>query len=244
MTALTRSEEASNGSFLRDWIALLILLISAVLITALAVLAIVSGDEDTSERIFSMLLPVATSWVGTVLAFYFGRENFEAANKQVRQLIDRLTPEERARALVTAIMRKRNGIVLHKHPAGQSDPNIDVNTLRAKLTGDVSRLPVLGDDDVARYLLHSATIDRYLAEGGQGTDTLAQMIASEKAKNREYGPGKGFIVVAESATIGDAKRLMELTHGCQDIFVTKGGSDKERLTGWISNVRLSKYLQQ
>ncbi|MEJ2756141.1 MAG: hypothetical protein P8104_10015 [Gammaproteobacteria bacterium] len=70
------------------------------------------------------------------------------------------------------------------------------------------------------------------------------MLAADKEENLEYGPGKGFVIVSESMTIGDAKNLMEQTPGCLDIFVTKSGTNKEELLGWISNIRLSKYLHK
>jgi len=73
------------------------LIFSALSITVLAGYAI-AKDPTNTMTIFNVILPVFASWVGTILAFYFGRENFESANKQVRELVDRLTPEERATA--------------------------------------------------------------------------------------------------------------------------------------------------
>ena len=63
-------------------------------IAALTILGAIVIANDKSEALTSLkrLLPVMATWVGTVLAFYFGGENFESASKQVRasnaQLVD------------------------------------------------------------------------------------------------------------------------------------------------------------
>lgn len=86
-----------QGPSVRNLIALGILLVSALAITALAAVA-VNADSSNALTMFNTSLPVFASWVGTVLAFTFGRENFESANSQMRPLISKLSPEERAQA--------------------------------------------------------------------------------------------------------------------------------------------------
>ena len=46
------------------------------------------------KDILGMLLPVLGTWVGTVLAFYFSKENFIAAAQQTSNLVRQLTPEQ------------------------------------------------------------------------------------------------------------------------------------------------------
>jgi len=36
---------------------------------------------------------------------------------------------------------------------------------------------------------------------------------------------------------------MEMSENCQDIFVTENGKDNEPLLGWISDGKLSQYLE-
>src|SRR5437660_837167 len=36
---------------------------------------------NTAQYVLTAVLPVVAAWVGTVLAFYFGRENYESAAK-------------------------------------------------------------------------------------------------------------------------------------------------------------------
>jgi hypothetical protein len=185
---------------------------------------------------------VIASWIGTVLAFYFGRENFESANRQVREMIERLTPEERARTRVVAIMRRMADVVCFKIPQGKGDQDVPLKDLRAKFSDTVSRLPVLNPDGTVKYMIHQSRIDKHLADGGQETDSLETFIARQKAAGVEFGLDRGFIVVAENATLAEAKRKAEATN-IPDIFVTETGAADEPPVGWISNVRMAKFLE-
>lgn len=228
----------------RNQIALWILVVSAVAIIALGGLAIwLSGDRpNTAQNIFNMTLPVFASWVGTVLAFYFGRENFESANEKVRQLIDKLSPEERASAPVSSIMRGTAETALVKLAADKDESKVTVQEMRAMLTGDISRLPVVDATGAPRYMVHGSSIDRFKADGGKDEQTLADLL-KKMAPNGEFGPRKGFALAKPDDSIATAKARMDAVAGCQDIFVTADGSEKQPLRGWVSNVRLGKFLQ-
>ncbi len=92
-------------------------------------------------------------------------------------------------------------------------------------------------------MIHDSAIDKYLASGGNQEDTLEKFVANQKKAGFDFGVNKGFVVVSEQSTIADAKRKMEETRSCQDIFITKKGTPDEPLTGWVSNVRLAKFLE-
>ncbi len=238
---MAKTDKTSNGGA-RSILAYVTLIFSAVAITVLAVAAIVM-DRQNAMTIFNIVLPVFASWVGTILAFYFGRENFESANKQVRELVQRLTPEQRAKALVTTIMRSVDNLVHFQIPAGKGDQDIKLSELSSKFGGNVSRLPILDAEKRPKYMVHESSIAKYIAAGGKYEDTLEKFIATQKKGGLDYGVNKGFVVVSEQTTLADAKRKMEETPSCQDIFITKGGSPEESLNGWISNLRLAKYLE-
>jgi hypothetical protein len=46
-----------------------------------------------------MILPMIGTWVGTVLAFYFGKEQLEAATRSVTSIARELTPDEKLRSI-------------------------------------------------------------------------------------------------------------------------------------------------
>lgn len=233
--------KSSNGG-LRSKLAIATLMFSVVAMTVLAIVAIVI-EPDSAMTIFNIVLPVFASWVGTILAFYFGRENFESANQQVRELVDRLTPEQRAKAPVTSVMRSLLNTAYFQITEGKSDQDVKLSELIAKFGGNVSRLPIIAADNRAKYMIHESSIDKYIASGGKQEDSLEKFIATQKKAGFDFGVNKGFVVVSERTMLADAKRKMEETPSCQDILITKGGSPDEAVTGWISNLRLGKYLE-
>jgi ABC-type sugar transport system permease subunit len=80
----------------RNTVACGVLIVAGVSIVGLGVATILLSPSN-AQSTFNLVLPVLASWVATVLVFYFGRENFESASRQVREMADKLTPEQRAK---------------------------------------------------------------------------------------------------------------------------------------------------
>lgn len=51
------------------------------------------------------------------------------------------------------------------------------------------------------------------------------------------------MVIAEEASMREAKLKMDSADGCQDILVTENDKADEAVAGWVSNVRLAKYME-
>ena len=69
----------------------LIIVSSGLLLIAILALVIIllASDQDRFESakwVFNAIIPLIASWIGTVIAFYFGRENFESATRQAMAL--------------------------------------------------------------------------------------------------------------------------------------------------------------
>jgi hypothetical protein len=173
----------------RNYLAYAVLIFSAIAITVLASIAIYVDSGKNTLTILNVVLPVVASWVGTILAFFFGRENYESATR----LIQELNPEERSGSLVTTIMRRFSDTVHFKIPEGKSDADVTLKDLRAKFVKDTTtRLPVVYSNDSPKYILHASRIDNYLVSGGKEEDTLEQFIDNRKAVGFEFGLNKGF----------------------------------------------------
>src|SRR5205807_604178 len=50
-----------------------------------------AANAADSEKIFNAILPVFGTWVGTLLAFYFSKANFDAATKSVTDIAQKMT---------------------------------------------------------------------------------------------------------------------------------------------------------
>ena len=86
----------------RNLIALIItgLVVGVTVFIAIYILYNPMKNEDGSVSINlsfigQTLLPLWGTWIGTVLAFYFGKANFDAVTKSYQDAIRNLTPEEK-----------------------------------------------------------------------------------------------------------------------------------------------------
>jgi hypothetical protein len=227
-----------SGVQARAVIAALVVIVTIVALTILGAIAIAS-DKATAITLFNM-----ATWVGTVLAFYFGRENFESANKQVRatnaQLVQiaQRTQRELVRQPITEIMRPISAITY-----GLFSATVTIADLRAKFTDVVTRLPVLTSDLKPLYMIHASSVEKYLNAPTHLDSTLQQFIDAEAQAGNFYDPQRGFALLAETASVADAKQALEASASVQDVFITAKGTADEPLVGWVSNTRLSRCLK-
>jgi len=215
---------------------------SLIFIAVIAAVAIWKDSENTMT-VFNMVLPVVATWVGTIIAFYFGRENFESATNQVRMFTQKLTSGDKAETPVTSIMISLSAMVYFSIPQGNTEKDIKLLTLYKKLGEKITRIPVLDAKNVVKYMIHESSINKYLADGGKLNDSLETFLKKTKANGYEFGINAAFIILSEKATIGVAKNKMEEIHFCKDIFITQSGRIGDPVTGWISDVILARFLE-
>jgi hypothetical protein len=226
---------------LRKWLSTVIVFSSIGGIIITAALAMYYGSkEDNSERIFTMLLPVFTSWVGTVMAFYYGKENFSAANQETRELLKEVSqPSNKPEISVKVAMRSITDMKVKTLSDDTAAQTTTITDLKNKLSNEASRLPILNYEKHPLYMLHSSIINS--VPQNDLTQSLSDFIVTQKQAGKRFGVNYGFVVVSENSVLSDAKEKM-LKQKCQDIFVTKEGSADEPLVGWISNIRLAKFM--
>jgi hypothetical protein len=222
----------------RHWLAGTITGISIVGAVALGIAAIRSGPNSTAQTILGTVLPVIGTWVGTVLAYYFAKENIEAATRSFTAIARELTPEEKLRSKpVQQVMILRKDMFVARGPAQNVNLVQTIKALEESKKG--VRLPVLDDEDRPLYVVHRSTIDKFLVDKAFSNPTsalailtLADMLAESDLK---AALEKSFAVVRLDATLADAKIAMDALAFPQDVFVTQTGSQKEPVLGWITN---------
>jgi hypothetical protein len=241
------SNETKN---IRDEITKLVIWGSFVIIALISVVSI-SLNISNAREVLTMVFPVVTSWVGTVLAFYFGRENFESASKQLQQVVRQLTPEEKAQMLVDQVMMNYVDITSIKMTEDDYKNNSlkidDLNDIFVPgdntKSHEITRLPIVGPNRSPKYMIHLSNFLKYKLELRDLKDKkLSDFLDFFKGK-QEFGVNKGFVVVASGTTLAHAKSSLEEKKGCADIFVTKNGNADEPFLGWISNTDLLKALK-
>ena len=202
---------------------------------------------DLVKYLLATILPVVAGWVGTVLAFYYGKENFEAGTKSVTTAAQALTSKEKLATIMVATMgmarSEFNALVLDTEDVNVAKTT-DLQTVKEgfKNTKEpdklYERLPIFLKGDVPFMVLHRSTMNAYLVDADDKdpkNSTLANLF-----KKVKYLPNDSFAVVSPDATAALAKTEMEKVSNCSDVFVTTDGKKTGAVTRWITNVDLLK----
>src|SRR5205814_4878107 len=117
------------------WALVAILAIAGLIIVVAGINAIRSPKEtekffDIAKYVLGVLLPVIGAWVGTVLAFYFGQVNFEAASRSAANLVRQLSPREKLQAeAASQAMMKINEVTTFKIQPDKTEADITIREL-------------------------------------------------------------------------------------------------------------------
>jgi CBS domain-containing protein len=193
---------------------------------------IIGTKDKEAQNVLNTVLPLFGTWVGTVLAYYFARENFETAASSTQQLVRDLTPEEKLRST-------RVADVMTKGISSQRDRNAKAKDVQEQLQKKkIKRLPILKESGVLDALLYLEDIYSYLlgfSEPDRSNKTLGNLL-DEKPYLKQTPA-----YVSESATLAEAKAAMEKFENCKVVVVTKSGSSSEPVLGILTNTDFAKY---
>lgn len=150
----------------RFWMVVGMTVLSVLGVTTLAIVIIAtsaSGEKSaTAQLVLTAVLPLLGSWVGTILAFYFSRENLEAATNSVTQLAN-LTPMQKLQSLpVTSKWITTDKMFRKSTPLDGIKLVPTLSELNA--SGKGNRLPVLSDKNYPALVVHRSWIDRFLTK--------------------------------------------------------------------------------
>ena len=234
------------------WALVAILAIAALIILVAGINAIRYNEKEQRDQFFDIakyvlgvLLPVIGAWVGTVLAFYFGQVNFEAASRSAANLVRQLSPREKLQAeAASQAMMKINEVTTFKIPPDKTEADITIRELidegfEKDKSHPRQRLPILDAESRGKYVLHRSIIDAFVAPMKRPPDvdesTLSLEDLLEDSKLKDY-IANSFLPVAPEATLADAKDLLDKNPQCLDILVTQDGTKNGLVVGWITNV--------
>ncbi|MFL6136320.1 MAG: hypothetical protein ACJ74O_00765 [Frankiaceae bacterium] len=250
MAGTSPASQSGSDSRARWMLALAIVTLSVIGITIASVVAIAfatSADRPEMARlVFSAVLPLFGTWVGTVLAFYFARENLAAATTATQSVTEsalRLTQRLRPDAPVPEVMIQRSSMVEMAVASGTDPRALLLADLRTRMVNaHVHRLPILDASGAALYVVHDSTLAWYAesvsAPAGVLPGTLGDLL-----DNVTYGPAiRALGFVGSAATVADARREMAAVPFCNDVFVTKTGARSEAVVGWITNTLLAEIV--
>jgi hypothetical protein len=224
--------------------------LAAILVAAIPTIILVRAGTATADDIrdgftnvkdiLGVLLPVMSAWAGTVLAFYFTRENFESAARSTASLVRQLSPEEKLKSILIrdAMIRIEDAdtLILEKEP---SEIKLKDDIIKGILDKkNRNRLPILDQARLIKYMAHRSLFDKFIADkAGAGADvsklTLANMLEEQEFKEMLIG---SYRTVQETSNLADAKAFMDKIKICSDVFATEDGQPTTKVIGWITDV--------
>lgn len=199
------------------------------------------------QYVMGVLLPLWGTWIGTVLAYYYSKENFESANKSVQQIVDKLTSEKKLATVkaIDAMIAKEN---LIKQVVG---PGEDLTKFKLKEdcidfveTNKIKRVIILDDKDCAKYVIHRDLVSFFITNeiltGGDVKDLTLNDMYTKGSGDIKNTMDNSVKFIGKKANLLEAKNLIQQYKTCQDVFITENGNPGEPILGWITNVTITE----
>ena len=240
----------STRSQIAKWV---IIGASGIIIVLASVLIVVSGEKgEAAEKIFSMVIPMLGTWVGTVLAYYFSGENFEKANQSMNQLVEQMKDRKLQQTGVSEAMISRNLMEVVILADGGDGSNINLLTdVIGRLSSTVTRIPVLSGTGIAKYIIHQSLLYKFITEKTiESTEQNKSFDVSNQTlkdfldyRQMRTDVERTFAFVSVDASLADAKTAMERLTGCQDVFVSEDGTGAKPVKGWLTNIDITRHAK-
>lgn len=241
--------------------------IIGVLILAMILLAIASAtvwkEGDIGEeyrlvldKIMTGILPLFGAWVGAIIAFYFGRDNYDAAARNVRQAIVATGGAPLESIYVKSVMVPANKLVTAAMPAEENTelqsgimPRLEQRGLGRLVIVDGAAMPdhAPAAGAVAKGVVHDSVINRFIAnQMGQNVDkakiTLGSLLADADVARLLSA---AVVYVTPEATLADVRRKMDEASRdapatVRDALVTATGKAGEPLLGYVTDINLAE----
>lgn len=230
-----------------------IFVISFTGVIVLATVIIVLNETDSTTRyahfkdIISILLPLWGTWIGTVLAYYFSKDNFESANRSVQQIVDKLSTEKKlATVKARDVMIVRNKLIVQilNETEDLSKFKLKEDCIDFVEKNKIKRVLILDNKDRAKYVFHRDLISYFITN-----EVLAGRVVQDATLKFMYENASAEIkdtinnsvkFIGENANLLEAQNIIQKYKTCQDVFITKNGNPDEPVLGWITNVTLSE----
>jgi hypothetical protein len=249
---VTKATERSSGTQrsagpedarFRTRLAATIVGLSIVGILAISVAAIVLSEVasrgETTRLVFGSVLPLLGTWIGTILAFYFARENFATATESTLRLTGQLTRE----TPVSEAMIRRSDMLVRQLGHSETEANISIQEITTAMQAKgFKRIPVLDQSGAAIYIIHDSLILYYAQfEKKAATDPafLQKSLADLRVVPDLKQLSEALAFAPESAAVGDARDRMQAVPRCNDVFITSSGDPKSPVIGWLTNTLLA-----
>lgn len=194
------------------------------------------------KDIISIILPILATWIGTVLAYYFSRENFESANKSVRDLVSIVSTDQKLRETkVLDASIPIDQITSYEYTTESELEAVLVSAFIKKIEESKTlRLPIIDKQRVVKYCIHRSIFDKFISIRATADPAEVAGLTFKDMKTTSLNDIKtyvtsGFAMVSAAATMYDCKIIMDNNKFVEDIFITQNGQKNEPILGWVTN---------
>ena len=197
---------------------------------------------DIAKWILGTILPVVGAWVGGVMAYYFGKDNFKVGVENAERLLQQLSPQQKLDAHKAG--DKEIGIEISKADkltlaAGAALESTALTVVRTAFKNR-ERLPILDSAGHPLACLHLNNLDKYekgIPEANRSAKSLGDLSAAIG-----WNPETSFASVTAEHLLSAVQALVSANAECTDVFVTEGGTKNGVVTRWITNQDLVKIV--
>jgi hypothetical protein len=228
----------------KNFIAVSITILSAIV--TIFVICVALGQKEF-EFIASSLFPLIGTWMGAIIAYYFAKENFDAAASQYNKVIDKLTPEQQLGSISVSSAMKliKNAQVIQYDEF--ADKSVYTDLLNNPNMNSFNRYMFLKNNK-CQYILHRSTLDRALTQHVSVANSKPEDLKLKDVINSTDEHIKGYVekgieFISLDANLLDAKNLIIKNKYCLDIIVTLNGVKGEDALGWITDVIISEKVK-
>ena len=152
--------------------------------------------------------------------------------------------------LVTEKMIPVNKITSYIIPENQPLNKINIEVLYNLLSETITRVPVLDNNGVLKFVIHQSAIYKFIFEKSREASKKGEAFNLKELTFDDFLNHQGIkelvseavAFLPKNATILHAKEEMEKIKYCQDVFVTESGKREEKILGWLTNVDIGKCL--
>ena len=161
------------------------------------------------QSLLSTVLPLFGAWVGAVIAFYFARENLDAAAQNTRALLREIQPDRLQSIQVSQAMIPLNRLEVVTTPT--DDPQLLTDIVGRFEAKGLGRIIVMNANGTGKGVFHDGAVTRFALAQTTATPanpkaTLANILADTTCKAMLDSSA---VYAGESATLAKLKEDME-----------------------------------
>ena len=184
--------------------------------------------------IVQTLLPLWGTWFGTILAFYFSKENLDVAMEQNDKLVTKLSERDQQFASKSAYSVMVPFAEIKRLNYEDHEEKFLSEIIDKPGFENFNRFPVFGKDKKLKVIIHRSLIFEYLYKSlKDGKEITLNHFLKIPDVQKDLKNSAAFVAV--TATLLDAKNEMDKFRYCEDVFITEDGKKTSEVIGWITD---------